>query len=390
MPQKNEPTISSLATSANRAPAKLDERPTAVVYCEGNFADIDGKTANGLVRSSERYRIVAVIDSTQADQDAGQVLDGFDVGIPIVSSLTDAIRVMGERPELFIFGLAPLSGLMSRPERAAVLEAILAGLDIVSGLHEFLNDDPEISAAAAIRGVTLLDVRRPQPTKDLRMFDGAIDSVKCVRIAVLGTDGAIGKRTTSTILTKALNDAGIHAVMVGTGQTGLIQGAAYGVALDAIPAQFGVGELEGAVVKAWQAEQPDVIVVEGQGALSHPAYLSSTVVLRASRPQAVIMQHAPGRTMLSDYPSVEMPAPDSERHLIEQFGKTRVIGITINHENMTDAEVSAVATEYADTLGLPATDPLWRDGSELVDMVTGAFPHLLAQRRSVPPGRVVA
>ena len=386
MPQ----TISPSIISASRAPASLDKRPTAVVYCEGNFADIDGKTANGLVRSSERYRIVAVIDSTRAGRDAGQVLDGIDAGIPIVASLTDAIRVVGARPDLFIFGLAPLSGLMSRPERGAVLEAIMAGLDIVSGLHEFLNDDPEISTAAATRGVTLLDVRRPRPTKDLRMFDGAIDSVKCVRIAILGTDGAIGKRTTSTILTKALNDAGIHAVMVGTGQTGLIQGAAYGVALDAIPAQFGVGELEGAVVKAWQNEHPDVIVVEGQGALSHPAYLSSTVVLRASRPHAVVMQHAPGRVMLSDYPSVAMPTPDSERNLIEQFGKTRVIGITINHENMTDDEVSAVATEYVDTLSLPATDPLWRDGSELVDMVTGAFPHLLAQQRSDRLGRVVA
>ncbi len=380
MPQSVSTTISRPRITTGPA---ADTRPTAVVYCEGNFADIDGKTANGLVRSSERYRIVAVIDSAKAGQDAGQALDGIDAGIPIVASLTDAIRVIGARPDLFIFGLAPLSGLMSRPERGAVLGAILAGLDIVSGLHEFLNDDPEISAAAATRGVTLLDVRRPRPTKDLRMFDGAIDAVKCVRIAVLGTDGAIGKRTTSTILTKALNDAGIHAVMVGTGQTGLIQGAAYGVALDAIPAQFGVGELEGAVVKAWQSEHPDVIVVEGQGALSHPAYLSSTVVLRASRPHAVVMQHAPGRTMLSDYPTVSMPTPDSERNLIEQFGKTRVIGITINHENMTDDEVSTVATEYADTLGLPATDPLWRDGSELVDMVTGAFPHLLAQQRRV-------
>lgn len=379
MPTTTSPSI----ISGGRAPASLDKRPTAVVYCEGNFADIDGKTANGLVRSSERYRIVAVIDSAYAGRDAGQVLDGIDAGIPIVGSLTDAIRVTAARPELFIFGLAPLSGLMSRPERAAVLEAILAGLDIVSGLHEFLNDDPEISAAAATRGVTLLDVRRPRPTKDLRMFDGAIDSVKCVRIAVLGTDGAIGKRTTSTILTKALNDAGIHAVMVGTGQTGLIQGAAYGVALDAIPAQFGVGELEGAVVEAWQNELPDVIIVEGQGALSHPAYLSSTVVLRASRPHAVVMQHAPGRAMLSDYPTVAMPSPDSERNLIEQFGKTRVIGITINHENMTDDQVTDAATEYADTLSLPATDPLWRDGTELVDMVTGAFPHLLAQQRRV-------
>lgn len=369
-------------TTANRKP---DLRPSAVVYCEGNFAGIDGKTANGLVRSSERYRIVAIIDSTQAGQDAGQVLDGADAGIPILSSLAEVMLVTGRLPALFIFGLAPLSGLMSRPERAAVLEAVLAGLDIVSGLHEFLNDDPEISAAARSRSVTLLDVRRPRPTKDLRMFDGAIDSVDCVRIAVLGTDGAIGKRTTSTILTKSLNDAGIHTVMVGTGQTGLMQGAAYGVALDAIPAQFGVGELEGAVLKAWQGEHPAVIVIEGQGALSHPAYLSSTVVLRASRPHAVIMQHAPARVMLSDYPTVAMPSAASERDLIEQFGKTRVIGITINHEDMTDSEVSASQAEYAETLGLPATDPLWRAPSELVDMVTGAFPELLR-----PTHRVVA
>ncbi len=238
-------------------------------------------------------------------------------GIPVVASLAAAITAAASssvdiagplpRPDALIFGLAPLSGLMSPADRDAVLDAVAAGLDIVSGLHEFLNDDVEIAAAAAIADVTLHDVRRPHATKDLRMFDGAIDTVDCVRIAVLGTDGAIGKRTTSTLLTKALNDAGIHTVMVGTGQTGLMQGAKYGVALDAIPAQFGVGELEGAVVAAWEGEHPQVIVIEGQGALSHPAYLSSTVVLRASRPQAVIMQHAPARTMLSDYPDVPMP-----------------------------------------------------------------------------------
>jgi uncharacterized NAD-dependent epimerase/dehydratase family protein len=383
-PPTTVPTDRAHDTGHNQD-SSADQRPSAVVYCEGNFAGIDGKTANGLVRSSERYRIVAVIDSTQAGNDAGQVLDGGPVGIPILGSLADVVRETGRLPQLFIFGLAPLSGLMSRTERAAVLEAVLAGLDIVSGLHEFLNDDPEISAAARSRSVTLLDVRRPRPTKDLRMFDGAIDSVACVRIAVLGTDGAIGKRTTATILTKSLNDAGIHAVMVGTGQTGLMQGAAYGVALDAIPAQFGVGELEGAVVKAWQGEHPAVIVIEGQGALSHPAYLSSTVVLRASRPHAVIMQHAPARLMLSDYPSVAMPSAASERNLIEQFGKTQVIGITINHEDMSDADVSAAQAEYAQTLDLPATDPLWRAPSELVAMVTGAFPELLR-----PAHRVVA
>lgn len=349
--------------------------PTAVIYCEGNFARIDGKTANGLVRSSERYRIVAVIDSTCAGQDAGTRLGADHAGVPIVASLADALA-LSDHTDIFIFGLAPLSGLMSVADRSAVLDAVAGGLDIVSGLHEFLSDDTEISAAALASGTVLHDVRRPRPTKDLRMFNGAIDSVDCVRIAVLGTDGAIGKRTTCTILTEALNAAGIRTVMVGTGQTGIMQGAAYGVALDAIPAQFGVGELEGAVVAAWEAERPQVIVIEGQGALSHPAYLSSTVVLRASRPQGVIMQHAPARRMLSDYPDVPMPSAASELALIETFGRTRVIGITVNHENMTHAEVDAACVLTNAELGVPVTDALWSDPSELVAMVVAAFPAL--------------
>lgn len=366
-------------------PESADARPAAVVYCEGNLGKIDGKTANGLVRSSERYRIAAVIDSTKAGADAGVVVGGAAVGIPVIASLADApladVTAGAATPAsaaALIIGLAPLSGLLSGADREVVLEAIALGLDVVSGLHEFLNDDLEIAAAAAVAGVTLFDVRRPRATKDLRMFDGAIDSVDCVRIAVLGTDGAIGKRTTCTILTQALNDAGIRTVMVGTGQTGLMQGATYGVALDAIPAQFGVGELEGAVVAAWEGEHPEVIVIEGQGALSHPAYLSSTVVLRASRPQAVIMQHAPARVVLSDYPEVPMPTAASEVALIEAFGRTQVIGMTINHERMTHLEVEASALLYEAQLGIPVTDALWSDPRELVDMVTSAFPVLLA------------
>ncbi|MDN4480658.1 DUF1611 domain-containing protein [Demequina muriae] len=386
--------------SALPAPTSADSRPTAVVYCEGNFARIDGKTANGLVRSSERYRIVAVIDSTIDGADAGLALGDVAAGIPVVDSLAAALAVAtpgpldsleslaapvpSPMPDVFIFGLAPLSGLMSPADRAAVIEAIGAGLDIVSGLHEFLEDDPEISAHARKAGVTLHDIRRPRPTRDLRMFDGAIDGVDCLRIAILGTDGAIGKRTTATLLTSALKAAGVHAVMVGTGQTGLMQGAKYGVALDAIPAQFGVGELEGAVVSAWEGERPQVIVVEGQGALSHPAYLSSTVVLRASRPQAVILQHAPGRTVLSDYPDVAMPQAADELALIELFGRTRVIGLAINHENMQHSEVAAAAALYEFELGIPAADPLWDGADRLADMVLQAYPAL------VPEGEKVA
>ena len=211
------------------------------------------------------------------------------------------------------------------------------------------------------------------------MFTGQIASVTCPRIAVLGTDSAIGKRTTATILTKALNDAGIHAVMVSTGQTGLIQGGRYGVALDAIPCQFCSGEMEHAVVEAFENEHPDVIIIEGQGALSHPAYLSSTFILRGSQPHAVILQHAPGRVRLGDFASVPVPTPASEINLLQTFSDTRVIGLTINHENLTDAEVSAAIVAYETELGIPATDALTRPTDRLVDMVLRSFPALEAK-----------
>ncbi|MCU1352046.1 MAG: hypothetical protein JWM05_1255 [Acidimicrobiales bacterium] len=358
-------------------PRRTPEGGTAVVYCEGNFGATDGKTANGLVRHSEKYEIVAVIDSEQAGLDAGIVLGDKPRAIPICIDLADAIAVAGAVPDFFIFGMAPTSGMLSAHEREVVLEAIGLGMHIVNGLHEFLNEDPEFVAASAAQGVTILDVRRPRDKKDLRMFSGRIAEVTCPRIAVLGTDGAVGKRTTATILTRSLNERGVRAVLVGTGQTGIIQGARYGVALDAIPCQFCSGEMEATVVEAFEGEHPDVIVVEGQGALSHPAYLTSTFILRGARPDAVILQHAPARQRLGDFASVPMPTPASEIQLIETFADTKVIGLTINHENMTDAEVSTAITAYELELGIPATDALTRSTDDLVDMVLQAFPQLL-------------
>jgi uncharacterized NAD-dependent epimerase/dehydratase family protein len=351
-------------------------RPTAVVYCEANFGFPDGKTANGLVRHSERYEIISVIDSSQSGQDSGEILGDGRNHIPIVSDLAAAVLLHGIAPDFLIFGVAPSSGMLSSSERRVLLGAMAQGISIVNGLHEFLNDDPEFAKAAALYSVTILDVRRPRDKKDLRMFTGRIADVTCPRIAVLGTDGAIGKRTTATILTKALNDHGIKAVMVGTGQTGIIQGARYGVALDAIPCQFCSGEMEAAVVEAFEGEHPDVIVIEGQGALSHPAYLSSTFILRGSRPNAVILQHAPARRKLGDFADVPIPDPASEINLIQTFADTEVIGLTINHENMSDVEVTAAITMYEFELGIPATDALTRPAERLVEMVVSAFPEL--------------
>jgi uncharacterized NAD-dependent epimerase/dehydratase family protein len=354
-------------------------RPTAVVYCEGNFGALDGKTANGLVRHSETYDIRSIIDSTKAGRDAGMVLDEVPKGIPVCRDLDDAISQIGSTPDFFIYGMAPASGMLSPAERTLVLSAIHSGMNVVNGLHEFLNEDKEFAAASAANNVKILDVRKPRAKSDLRLFSGRIEEVTCPRIAVLGTDGAIGKRTTATVLTRVLKAYGLNAVMVGTGQTGLIQGARYAVALDAIPSQFCSGEMEATVVEAFEGEDPDVIIIEGQGALSHPAYLTSTFILRGSRPNAVILQHAPARDRLCDFGKIDMPTPASEINLIETFADTKVIGMTINHEHMTEDEVDTAIIQYKSELGIPVTDALTRPSDGLVDMVMTAFPELEAK-----------
>ena len=372
-----EPEASiAAALSETRADLRQERVATAVVYCEGNFGAIDGKTANGLVRHSERYEILSVIDSEKAGSDAGVVLDGKANGIPICRDLWEALRQARALPEYFIFGIAPAGGTLSTCERVLVLDAISLGMNIVNGLHEFLSDDPEFKAASAASRVEILDVRKPRPKKELRMFSGRIAQVTCPRIAVLGTDCAIGKRTTSTILTQALNASGFNAVMVGTGQTGLIQGARYGIAMDAVPSQFCSGELEATIIEAFEGEDPDLIIIEGQGALSHPAYSTSAFILRGSCPDAVVLQHAPGRPHRCDFEQMAMPAAASEIHLIETFADTKVIGLTINHEQMTDVEVDAAITLYECELGIPVTDALTRSPERLVEMVLSAFPNL--------------
>ena len=333
-------------------PIPLPRGTTAVVYCEGQFGEQDGKTANGLVRHSEKYEILSVIDSTRSGSDAGAFLDGTANGIPVLAGLDEAIAHAGAVPDYLICGVAPASGLLSEAQRVVLLDGIARGMHIINGLHEFLSDDIEFEAASLRAGVTITDVRRPKAKKDLHLFSGRIFDVTCPRIAILGTDGAIGKRTTATLLVQSLNARGVKAVLVGTGQTTLIQGGKYGVALDALVPQFCSGEVENQVVAAFEHEDPDIIIVEGQGALSHPAYLTSAHILRGSRPAGVIVQHAPGRRTLGDFPMCPMPSVASE--------------------------IDEAIDEYELAFGIPATDPLTRPLDRLVDMVLAAFPALKA------------
>ncbi len=376
IPRSPVSEVTSLYSSKQLSSNIAVDPPTAIVYCEYNFGSIDGKTANGLVRHSEIYKILAVIDSQKVGLDAGIALGENSKSIPIYRNLSEAIEHFPAVPDYFIYGIAPATGMLSTHERGVIFEAISLGMNIVSGLHEFLSDSPGFVAASKARNVKLIDIRKPRDKKDLRLFSGRITDVTCPRIAVLGTDCAIGKRTTSTILTRALNRYGLNAVMVGTGQTCLIQGARYGVAMDAIPSQFCAGELEATIIEAFENEQPDIIIIEGQSSLSHPAYSTSSFILRGSCPDGVILQHAPKRPHRCDFPEMAMPDPSSEINLIQTFADTKVIGLTLNHENMGEDEVDSAIKKYELELGVPVTDALTKSPDLLVEMTLAAFPQL--------------
>ena len=349
----------------------------ALVYSENEFGKIDGKVANGLVRHSEIYKIVGIIDSTKAGLDAGEYLDGIKKGIPVFQSIDDAMENLSYVPEYFIYGIAPLASFLDKEQREIIFTAMKKGMNIVNGLPEFFTNDEEFMQKASEYGVQIYDVRKPPQRKGLHNFSGRILEVKTPVITVFGTDCAVGKRTTTLNLVEALRQKGLNAAFIATGQTGLLQGSKYGVAVDVISSGFATGEVENAIIDAYEKEHPDIIAVEGQGALSHPAFTSSSAIVRGAMPNAIIIQHPPKRKNHCDYPDIPMPTLESEIELIEVFSRSKVIAITINHEDMTDDEVENTIAEYEDRYKLPTTDVLKYGCDKLVKKLFEVFPELL-------------
>ena len=350
------------------------QNPRALVLCEGHFGDANGKTAHGLVRYSEIYDIVGVIDSTLKGRDAGEVLDGTPKGIPIFGSFEEAADRTD--PDMLIIGVATDGGVIPKEYMPILRAAIERGMDVTSGLHEKLNAKPELVELAKKHGVTLTDVRTPPPVSELRFWTGDIAEVACPRIAVLGTDSAIGKRTTARLLVKWFNEHGYKAVFVGTGQTGRLQGARYSLILDSIVNDFLTGEIEHQVVRAWRAEKPDVIVIEGQGGISHPAFPGGYEIVCGASVNGVILQHAPGRKTLDGFPQFKMGDPADDILIIETLGKRfklKVLGVSINHENLSDRQLETAARKLEERLGLPAADPLKHGPEKLCKAIIRRF-----------------
>jgi len=352
---------------------------TAIVYCEGAFNTPNGKTAHGLVRFTKRYDVLCVVDSRYARQDAGAVLDGKDSDIPIVGTLDEGLALAagrgGGRTSYLVVGLTPDGGRLSATARADVRRAVSCGLHVDSGLHDFLSDDPEIAELAKQKNVTIRDVRKPPGRDALHFFCGKIEEVTCLKVAILGTDSAVGKRTTAWLLVQALEERGQHAQLVGTGQTAWMQGVRYGIILDSLINDFVAGEIEHAVHSAWQQTQPDVIVVEGQGSLMNPAYPGGFEILAAARPDVVVLQHAPARKEYDGFPGYPLhPLPEQIR-AVELLSGKPVVAVTVNHEDLRPDEIPAACRAIHESVGVPAFDVLLDGADALAELLSSQAPR---------------
>ena len=342
----------------------------ALVYCEGAFNTPNGKTAHGLVRFTYRYDVVGVIDSRYASKDAGMVLDGKRNGIPVFGGLVEAMTEVQD-VDYLVVGLAPDGGRLPAAARETLAEALDYGLHLDSGLHDFLSNDPVLVKKAKAEGLRIRDVRKTPDRDTLHFFSGDIETVDCLKIAVLGTDSAIGKRTTAWLLVHGLRNSGKTAEMIGTGQTGWMQGAKYSMIMDSCINDFVAGEIEHAVVSAYRNESPDVIVIEGQGSLMNPAYPGGFEILAAGRPDFVVLQHAPTRKEYDGFPGYRLHSLAEQINAIKVVSGKEVIAVTLNHEGLSDDEIDMACTAITAECGLPCFDVLARGAEGLTALIAG-------------------
>ena len=340
----------------------------ALVLTNGVYTEPAAKTAHGLVRGTERFHIVGLIDEVAAGQDAGTLLDGTFRNIPIIANLGVFLEQFPETPiHYLIIGVATLGGKIPDIMKPTLSEAIKKGISIVSGLHEYLSDDPYFADLARQSGAALLDIRKPKPFHELHAWTGDIKKVTCPRVAVLGTDMNMGKRTTTRFLTQAFNKAGIKAQMIYTGQTGWMQGSEYGFVLDATLNDFVSGEMEHAVVRCWENEKPEIIFIEGQSSLRNPAGPCGAEYLLSAEARGVVLQHAPTREFFRHQEKAGNRIPDiaSEIELIKMYG-AEVIAITFNTAGLSLEEATRYQQEYRRKLDLPVVLPKEEGVEELV------------------------
>lgn len=331
-----------------------------LILTEGNTDPNSAKTASSVIR----YRpdeVVAVLDSTQAGRPVQELLN-VGGSIPIVSNLDEA-----EGANTLLIGIAPLGGKVPESWRQIILDAIARKMDIVSGLHEFLGDDPEFLAAATKAGVSIQDVRRNQFRQVARKE--SLDP-SCLRVHTVGHDCSVGKMVTAIELSDRLQQAGVDAKFVATGQTGImIEGD--GLPIDCVTADFISGAAEQLVL---DNQHHEVLLIEGQGSLVHPSYSGVTLgLLHGCAPQAMILCYELGRENVTGLEHVGIPPLASVKDLYETMASvmtpSNVIGIAMNSQSVDDEAASRERERIRAEFGLPVCDVIRHGSDELVTAI---------------------
>src|SRR6056297_746607 len=345
-----------------------DER--IVILAHEKFPD-RAKTALGVMRYGDQ-EVQAVLDrDTAGTRVTDHVPDVADA--PVVASFDEARAAADGDVDALYIGIAPIGGGFEESWRADVEAAITAGCDVVSGLHYFLNEDDDLAALAAEHGVDLIDVR--EPDDDLTVASGASGDVDADVVLTVGTDCSVGKMTASLEIVAAARERGIDAAFVPTGQTGIMI-AGWGNPVDRVVSDCTAGAVEDMLLEI--GDDHDLLVVEGQGSIIHPAYSAVTCgIPHGSMADGLVLCHAAGREVVHGYESFDLPpladSVDLYEDLTAPVREASVVAGAVNTKEVADDDAAAEAVDaFADETGVPATDPVRHGADAVVDAALDA------------------
>ena len=337
----------------------LGKQRRLAVMAEGSFTPMDAKTALGVLR----YRtseVVAVIDSGRAGRTCDDCV-GVGGDIPVVAGLEAAAA---HEPDSLLLGIAPQGGTLPESWRRVVAEALLRGWDVLSGLHVFLADDPELSALARAKGCTIHDVRRPPATRYIAARRAA--SGDALIVLTVGSDCNVGKMTVALELDRAARAGGLRSAWAATGQTGIVL-RGRGVPVDRVVADFIAGVAQ--ILVQEEGRDADVVVVEGQGAIAHPGYAGVTLgLLYGVMPDAMVLAHTAGRERYKRFQHAIPPLPEVValyESLMRPYKRARVAAIALNTSAFATDDAHRELERASEATGLPAGDVV-RFGAEPV------------------------
>jgi len=338
---------------------------TALLYSGGMLTDLHGKTSHGLLRYSKRFQILGVVDHKHAGQMSNEIVSNCQDDVPIFSDINRAIEELGTKPDFLVIGLSFHGGQLPESHRGNVQQALKAGIHVVSGLHQLLGEDHDFAKTAKESGSIIYDIRRPKETTDLSFWSGQIMNLETPRIAVLGTDCALGKRTTCQFLLQGCVESNIKAEIIYTGQTGFLQGFKHGFLFDATLNDFVTGELEKAIMECDAISQPELMLIEGQSSLRNPSGPCGSELLLAGDVTGVILVHAIDRDYFEGFEEFKLPIPsiEEEIELIASYGK-KTIAVSINSNNK-NFDTQALA----DQLNLPVVNPIFESVAPIIKVI---------------------